>query len=416
MPRYPRLLARLSSGTWLTPDRITAYLRLLILTNFLGLALAICRAHGWLLPPEPHFSTEFMSFYAAGKLVNAGTPALVYAPGIPLSAYIDSLHITPFHWAMQQRISGDPKIVNFSFFYPPVYWLLCAPLAYLGFYPAFFTWITLTFAFLLAALRRIAGRWQLLWPILAYLPVIKNAAVGENAFLSTALLAFGLLHLERRPYLAGLFFGGLCYKPHFLLPVGILLLAGLQWRAILTAALSAATLCLAAAVLYGWQPWIDYFTIAVPHAAWAFRHGGFSYAIQVTPFSAIRLLGGSLPLADAAQTLTALFAALSLIFAASRATPNIRAAVLAASFPLLCSVMLDYDFTLTGLAILFLYLEAQRTGFLPWEKSALAALFALPLLTLALRTQLHLPLDPLVPIAFIALLCQRIRLTPAQKS
>jgi alpha-1,2-mannosyltransferase len=72
-------------------------------------------------------------------------------------------------------------------------------------------------------------------------------------------------------------------------------------------------------------------------------------------------------------------------------------------------VMLGYDLTVCGLAILFLMREAARTGYLPWERTAMAAMFALPLVTEVFRTQLHIPLEPLVIVGFMALVLRRVR-------
>jgi hypothetical protein len=83
--------------------------------------------------------------------------------------------------------------------------------------------------------------------------------------------------------------------------------------------------------------------------------------------------------------------------------------MLTASFPMLIPVMLSYDLTVCGLAILFIVREAERTDYLPWEKTALAAMFSLPLATEIFRTQLHIPLDPLITAAFMALLLRRVR-------
>ena len=122
----------------------------------------------------------------------------------------------------------------------------------------------------------------------------------------------------------------------------------------------------------------------------------------------MRLLGGSIFSASLVQECAMLFA-IYCIFATRRASLNLRSAMLPASFPMLLSVMLSYDLTVCGLAILFMVREAERTDYLPWEKTALAAMFSLPLVTLIFRTQLHIPLDPLITAAFMALLLRRVR-------
>jgi alpha-1,2-mannosyltransferase len=395
-------------GSWLTRERVVGYLAILAVANVVGLGLGICRAHGWVIPAEPHFSTEFMSFYAAGRLVDAGRAMLVYAPGIPVHAFIDSLNVPPAHRAMEQALSHDPQAMYFAFFYPPVYWLLCAPLAHLPYYAACLLWVAGTGLALALCVHPLIGGWRRLWPAIAYLAVVENAGVGENAFLSAALVGFGLLQVERRPVLAGACFGALCYKPHFMLPVLLFLLVGWHVRALVSSVLSAALLCLLAAVMFGWGSWITYFSVIVPHAEYMFSHAGISYALQVTPGSAVRLLGGGGGAAALAQGVAMLFGAYC-IWATRGASLDVRSAMVTASFPMLLSVMLGYDLTVCGLAILFLMREAARTGYLPWERTAMAAMFALPLVTEVFRTQLHIPLEPLVIVGFMALVLRRVR-------
>jgi hypothetical protein len=407
MTAQNRLLAHLRSGDYLTAERLTGYARLLAAGNILFLVLAICRAHGWLISEEPHFSTEFLSFYAAGRLVDAGHAALVYAPGMAAKLFIASSNMPPAHVAMERLIAHDPKIIYFGFFYPPVYWLICAPLAVFSYIQAYLLWLGGSFFLLAVPLRRLAGGWRKAWPALAYLGIFENA-VGENSFLSAGLIGFSLLRLNAAPWLAGACFGAVCYKPHFLLPVFLFLLIGRNFAAAAAAALSAGALCLLSAMLFGWQNWKSYFAVIVPHAEWVFGHAGVAYDLQVTPWSAIMLLGGGGTLAALVQGGAMAFA-VAVMVATRNAGPNIRAACLTASFPLLASVMLDYDLTITGLAVLFLWREARETGFLPWEKTACVAMFLLPLFTYGFRTSLGIPLDPLIPAGFLWLLLRRRR-------
>lgn len=401
-------LAHLRSGDWLTLNRLIIYARIFTAANMAGLGFAILRAHGWLVGRELHLTTEFMSFFAAGRMVNAGQAVAVYLPPV-VPGYVHSNAIPAAFQAVQQLTSGDPAIHILGFFYPPVFWLVCAPLAHLGFYQADAIWVGAGLIAYIMLIRQLAGSWRYIWLLLGYVPVLKNAAVGENAFISACLIGFGLLSLRTRPVLAGMLFGALCYKPHFLLPIGILLLAGQHWRSLISMGTTASLLCALAGMLFGWQSWVDYFRIVVPHAEYMFAHQGFSYGLQVTPFSSVRMLGGSIVLSNLVQAITALFAALAIIAACRRAAPDIQAAIVTASFPLIASVMLDYDLCITGLAILFLYRAAKTSGFLPYEKTMMAAMFVLPYVILYLRTQLHIPLDPLIPALFIITLLARCR-------
>jgi hypothetical protein len=398
------MIESLRHGAWATPARVKSYLLMLAAANLIFLALAICRAHGWVLPQEAHLSTEFSSFYAAGRLADAGQAMAVYAPSGP--GFIPSFQVPLAHKAMEIALAHDPQALYFSFYYPPVFLLVCAAIAALPFSLAYLVWVLGSAGFLAGALKNLAGGWGKVWPALAFTSVIENAGVGENAFWSAGLVASGLAVLEKRPMLAGLCFGALCFKPHYLLPVGLFLLIGGQGRALLSMGAGAAAFCTAAGLVFGWPIWVLYFTVTVPHAAWAFAHHAMAYDIQITPGSAVRLLGGGPALAQVVGTAGMAFAAW-VMWGTRKAGADIRAAVLCASFPLLAEVMLHYDLCIPGLAVVFLLRAAAVTGYFAWEKTVLAALFVLPLITVVLRTDLHLPVDSLVPLAFLALMARR---------
>ena len=406
-----RFYSGLRSGSWLTHERAIGYLVVFAIGNLFGVAIALCRAHGWILPREPHFSTEFMGFYAAGRLVDQGHAALAYAPpaGVSVQDYIHSLGVAPAHRDMQRAIAGDPNLIFFTFFYPPVYLLFCAPVALLPYYVGFVLWVVASLALFLFALRHVLGRWTLVLAGAAYLGFFENASVGENSFLTSSLLAFGLLQLEKRPVLAGVLFGSLCYKPHFALPVGIMLLAGKHWRAMIAATLWGIGLCALAGFMFGFARWGEYLGMVVPHASWMLRHDGFAYDIQVTTFSSVRMLGGSVWLADAAQIVTTIFATACVFYASRYGSAETRGAMLTASFPLILSVMIDYDLTICALAVAFFYRVVERSEALPWEKTALAAMFGMSMVSFLLRGLYHVPLDIVIVFAFMLVCLKRVR-------
>ncbi|MGH7279892.1 MAG: glycosyltransferase family 87 protein [Polyangiaceae bacterium] len=413
-----RIYDGLRSGAWLTRERAIGYLVILTIGNLFGLGIALCRSHGWFIPAEPHFSTEFMGFYAGGRLVDQGHASLAYAPpaGVSVQDYIHSLGVAPAHRDMQRAIAGDPHLIFFTFFYPPVYWLFCAPVALLPYYVGFVLWVAASLTFFLFALRRVLGRWTLVLAAGAYLGFFENASVGENSFLTSGLLAFGLLQLEKRPVLAGILFGSLCYKPHFALPVGVMLLAGKHWRAMIAAALWGGGLCVLAGFIFGFARWVEYLGMVVPHASWMLRHNGFAYDIQVTTFSSVRLLGGPVWLADVAQIVTTLFAIASVFYASRYGSPEMRGAMLTASFPLILSVMIDYDLTICALAVAFFYRVLARSEALAWEKTATAAMFAMSMVSFLLRGLWHVPLDIVIVFAFMLVCVKRVRAERLEKA
>ena len=150
------------------------------------------------------------------------------------------------------------------FYYPPPFLLICAALARLPYLAAFLVFEAGTLGLYLLAASRIIRR---LGPsafilLLAFPPLLWTIGLGQNALLTAALFATATLLVDRRPSIAGVFFGALCYKPHFALLVPVALAAGRCWPAFVTACLTVTALCLLSLALFGWQTWHDYILAA----------------------------------------------------------------------------------------------------------------------------------------------------------
>jgi hypothetical protein len=108
--------------SWLTRERIVAYATLLAIAEMALFAFCVAGAHGLIVPMQNQPSTDFASFHAAGALADAGAPWLAYDRAA--------------HHAAEQLSSGIATGYNY-FYYPPVFLLVCAPLAWLPYLPAF---------------------------------------------------------------------------------------------------------------------------------------------------------------------------------------------------------------------------------------------------------------------------------------
>jgi hypothetical protein len=130
--------------------------------------------------------------------------------------------------------------------------------------------------------------------------------------------------------------------------------------------------------------------------------------------AAIGLLGGGPGLADAVQLVAILGAATvnALVWrAGGRLAP--RAAALVAGALVAAPLLLTYDLMLAAVAAAWLILDADRGGFLPWEKTLLAGVFVLPLLAEPIATVFHVPLGPLAGLALLGLALARARAAPS---
>src|SRR5579862_6589864 len=100
--------------TWLDRRRIGAAARILLALQLAGFLFIVAGTHGWIVPLPRPTTTDFVSFYAAGALANAGTPELAYDPHA--------------HLAAEERATAAG--IEYQFFnYPPVFILLCSLLA-----------------------------------------------------------------------------------------------------------------------------------------------------------------------------------------------------------------------------------------------------------------------------------------------
>src|SRR4029077_18881564 len=227
---------------WLDRRRLRLCCAVLLALELAIFLVLIAGTHGWIVPLEHATTTDFASFYAAGKLAIAGTPQLAYDQAA--------------HFAMEQAVTA-PGIEYQFFNYPPVYLILCAALAPLPYLVAFVVFIAVTLVLYLAVARRILDdrSTTALMVLLSFPMLFWTMGLGQNAFLTAALFGMATLLIDRRPTAAGLLFGLLCYKPHFGLLVPVALVAGGYWRSFAAAAISAGCLMLAALLLFGWETW-----------------------------------------------------------------------------------------------------------------------------------------------------------------
>jgi len=393
MAAFPsRLIATLRQSAWLDRDRIVVWCAILAGLEAAFLLLVACWQHG-AFGPVAATSGDFVSFYAAGKLVLAGTPWLAYDQAA--------------HALAEQAIHGAGAPYQF-FFYPPVYLPLCAVLATLPYYVAFALFQIGTLVPLLLMLHHLLRHNSHGWlvPVLAFPAVFWTIGLGQNAFLTTALFAAFTMLLERRPVIAGVPLGLLCYKPHFGVLVPFALAAAGLWRTFFVATATLIAAIGLSVALFGGEIWYAYGN-AFLSAKQVFASGRIDYAGVVTVFGAERLMGFAVGPAYALQAVASLEMVMlvAMIWRRGLSLP-LRAATLLAATLLAVPVALLYDQMLVLLAVVWLVREAQDTGFRAWEKLAFAIVYVLALVGWPLGNLWHLPIGPIAP-SIVLLLCVR---------
>ena len=392
-------ISTLREAPWLGPRRALAWGWM-----FAGAAVLACVALMIMTrlgtAPDPigrPLGTDFSSFWTAGQLALAGDPAAAYRP----EAHAAAQHAT---FSAGEGYASD----YYAFFYPPPFLLLCLPLAVLPYGLAVIAWIAATGAGYASVVRSLLpAAWPATMASLAYPAFLLNMGHGQNGALSTALIGAAAIHAERRPYLAGIGLGALCFKPQLALLVLPSLIAARRWRALGSAALTTSLLCLASLLAFGLPAWQG-FLASAGFAQTALESGWIGFDKMVSPFAAARLLGCTVPAAWSVQAMFSLLALTTVILAARR-RPGAAAetAVLVAAACLATPFLLDYDLALLAVPLAWVAACGARTGWLPWEKLILAATFALPLAARPLATQLVVPVAPLLVTVLLAVVCRR---------
>jgi hypothetical protein len=370
---------------------------------FAALSLALLAFHvvghmgaaGFAGPPRPQLGDDLINYWSGARFAASGHAAQAYDHDL--------------FFRFEQAIIGHGA--NFKIYgYPPVLLLLTRPLASLSFLPALALWSVAGVALSAALLARLVG-WRLALLASVGAPAaFLNLVSGQNGYFTAAMLAGGLMLLDRRPLVSGALLGLLCIKPQMALLLPIALIAGRRWKSLAVAAASAAVLIDLSVLLYGVDAWMGFLDqmayqrqlMELPHDDWFHR--------MPTVFAALRLAGGSVAAAYAAQLASAALAVGAVILAwRSRATTEIKAASLVVAVFLATPYAWDYDMVVLLFAAAWLARDGRRAALPPGEKIAAVALLVLPLPMVLLGVLLHVQIGPLVLWLMLALLLRRAR-------
>jgi alpha-1,2-mannosyltransferase len=402
-----RTLAILRSGDWVTRERVWLVAFTIFAASLVGLLYLVVTAHGLIDQQGRPLGTDFSSFYAAGSYVLDGRPD------------------APFNLALQhareQQIFGTGTPV-YSWFYPPFFLFIAAVLAMMPYGVALAVWLSVTLGFYVltikAILRPILRKdhksnvssgplWLLL--ALAFPAVLINVGHGQNGFLTAALLGAGLVQLDRRPFIAGVLFGCLAYKPQFGLMIPFVLVTSGGWRTFVGAAATVGLLAAATLVVFDVHVWQAFFDSTRFARLVALEQGDVSWYKMQSVFAWARMWGAPTPLAYVLQGALDLAVAASLVrLWRNPAVPYaLKAASLCLGTILATPFVLDYDMMVLGPAIAFFAVDGLNRGFGPWEKTALAALWLAPLAARSVAQVTLIPLGVLVMLAMFVIIVRR---------
>jgi hypothetical protein len=367
-----------SEGSWLTSGRVRAIAWLSGLATVTALLFLFGTADGTLDRFGRPLGTDFSNVWTAGRMALDGRAAEAWSWNA--------------HHTVQQATHGRADVPFYGWHYPPPFLLVAAALATLPYLWALAAYQAATLAAVALLARRIV-------PGPGTLPVILGAPVvlvclghGHNGFLTAALLGGGLAILERRPLIAGLLLGCLVYKPQFALLVPPLLLVGGHWRAIAGAAASSGLLIAATLAIWGWPVWQAFIDWLPLTQGVVIEAGATGWHKIASPFAAMRMWGGGIEAAYGVQATATVLAVVAALWIARASTPALRGAAACAAALVATPYVLDYDLVVLGVGAAFLFADGRARGFLRWERTGIALVWAAPLFARQVAEATLLPL------------------------
>lgn len=330
----------------------------LIFASLGGVAIALA-ATAWIICAPgvgPGGGEDWMVFHTVARGWLHGDFALAF-DGNRLTALINVEHA---QW-LAHPLHLHPWL------YPPTFLLL---LLLFGVLPFFLSWglfQAVTAGLLLLVLWHAcptSSSRTLLIVAVALCPAVPiELILGQNAFLTSALLVGGFALLPSAPLLGGVLLGVLSIKPQLALLVPVALLVGGNRRALGGMVLGAAALALASVAVFGWTFWTQWFELMllpnpILHAWQAVaRDNGVSL------FAWAAALGAGPTLANIVQAAgTVAVAAAVVALMRRQLDPTFRLAGLLIAAILAAPHAMNYDMIMLGIAAALIFFHELPHG------------------------------------------------------
>jgi len=386
----------LRRAEWLTRERAKAYCCILaVMTAPISVAwVGTAFLHNGMDFGGRPIAPDFAPYWTAAKIALSDNASAAYDPDM--------------HYARERELfGGGPLNGSTPFVYPPLFLLICLPLAMLPYPMALAVWFGLTCAGYWRSMRAIWPRKGLALPVLVYPGLLINVLNGQNGLLSASLFAAATLQLDRRPIIAGACFGCLAYKPHLGIAIPFALLLYREWSAIFAGAATVILFLLASFLVLDPAVW-PAFLLASSLARTLLEQGLAGPHRMVSVFAAAQLWHAPAAAAYVAQLASGLGALAALAVAPRELAPLARGAAICAAAPLISPYLFDYDLAILAVPIAWVVRQAEADGgFLPWEKVVLFAAFVLPLLARPVATHFALPIGPAITASLFFVVLRR---------
>jgi arabinofuranan 3-O-arabinosyltransferase len=315
--------------------------------------------HLWILDAKGRpVVNDFIVFWVAAHLALKGAVLAAYDAQREHAAELAAIGHT-YH-----------QVLGWS--YPPLFLLIVILPAQLPYVAAFILWCSVTLALYALTMAAIAKR-AVAFIVACAMPwTLVEFMLGQNGFLTAAVIGTALLQLEKRPIVSGLLLGFLSYKPQFGILFPLALAVGGYWRAFGWAAFGTLLWNGLAGIVFGFDTYGAFLHALSNAAATHLVHSDLGWNKLQSVYGFARTLGAPGAAAWAMQALVSLSAAVGVVFAwKNRGTPfELKAALLAIAILLATPYVLYYDVPVLAVAGAFLF---RHRGFDRFEMSVMAA-------------------------------------------
>ena len=351
--------------------------------------------HSNLVSPEGvSLGFDFSVFWSASHLALLGHPEEAYQ--------LAKLH------SVIHTINPTVKEGSYGWFYPPNYFLIIAPLAYVPYLVAYLLFMSLTLLAYAFVVHRIYVSTEALWCLAGFSGLWDNLVTGQNGFLTAAIAGASLLLMEKRPVMSGVLIGILSIKPQLILLFPVAFVASKAWKTLIAATLTSALSIAASTVIFGMatlESWVKSIDVAKS----LLEFGGTHFWMRVpTIFSFLHLLGVPLQWAYLLHFLVAAMVAMAIWIIWKRSLDSeLRNAALIAGSLLISPYILIYDLTWLALPIAWMAKHGVERGWLRWEIETLVLAWLLPAMMLLTARIASIQIAPGVLMALLIIILRR---------
>ena len=367
---------------WLIERRVRVYPRLFLAMFCLAVPLyASTVSHGldrWGRP----VGTDFIAFWSAGRLALQGRATDAW----------DLDLIGAFQRSVYPGLSGPTQWA-----YPPTTLPLVMPFGTLSHPVALAVWLALGLGLYLCALAPLLRGRPGAWPLaLAFPGLWLGIPSGQVQFIVAAIMGTALLVLPRRPVLAGVLIGLLVIKPQLAVLLPVALVAGREWKAFASAAVTSVVAVGASVVAFGTSAWTAWWSSLDVLGA-AIDTGAAPSFKFVTPFMGLRAMGVAETPALLVHASVAV-AASAVVWRLWRRSDDLRvrgSAVVVGTF-LVTPYAADYDTAVLAFAIAWSAAMGVDDGWIRGDRNILVAAWLLPMVAAPILLITHVSVTPFV--------------------